>query len=95
MCPVLHKACLDFIEMFTLVVKPATIRIILSIAMTRAWKLRQLDTSNTLLHGVLEDDVYMRQPPNFTDKHRQNHVSKLKKSIYGLRQSPRAWFHCL
>lgn len=76
---------IDFTETFTLVVKEATIRIILSIAVTRNWKLRQLDVSNAFLHGVLEDEVYMHQPPGYKNSRHQDYVYKLQKSIYGLR----------
>lgn len=79
-------------ETFALVVKPATTRLILSIAVSKNWKLRQLDVSNALLHGVLEEDVYMGQPLGFKDNEHPDYMCKLRKSIYKLRQSPRAWF---
>jgi hypothetical protein len=47
------------------VVKPATIRLVLSFAITQGWTLRQLDIQNTFLHGHLEETVFMRQPPGF------------------------------
>lgn len=75
---------IDFMETFAPVVKPATIRLILSIVVTKNWKLRQLDISNAFLHDVLEEDVYMRQSPGFKDDEHPDYVCKLRKLIYGL-----------
>jgi hypothetical protein len=74
------------------VVKAATIRLILSLAVSNGWSLRQLDVQNTFLHGVLEEEVYMRQPPGYESSEHPNFVYKLDKTIYGLKQAPRAWY---
>uniref|UniRef100_A0A2N9FD48 Integrase catalytic domain-containing protein n=1 Tax=Fagus sylvatica TaxID=28930 RepID=A0A2N9FD48_FAGSY len=83
---------IDFDETFSPVVKPATVRLMLSIAAQHQWSLRQLDVSNAFLHGSLKECVYRRQPPGFVDTASPSHVCFLHKSIYGLRQAPRAWF---
>ncbi|KAK0572541.1 hypothetical protein LWI29_033229 [Acer saccharum] len=84
---------IDFTETFSPVVKPVTVRLILTIAVTNDWPLRQLDVNNAFLQGSLSDDVYMSQPPGFVDAALPHHVCKLRKAIYGLRQAPRAWYN--
>lgn len=86
---------LDYIETFSHVIKPATIRLILTLAIHYNWSLRQLDVSNAFLHGSLEEEVFMEQSPGFVDSRFPNHVCRLKKALYGLKQAPRAWFNGL
>jgi hypothetical protein len=74
------------------VVKITSIRIILSIAVTRKWCLRQLNAQNAFLHGVLEEDVYMKQSPGYIDAAHPCFMCKLDKALYGLKQAPRAWY---
>lgn len=74
----------DYHDTFNPVVKPTTIRVVLSLAISRNWSLRQLDVNNAFLQGHLFEDVYMAQPPSFIDHHNPTHVCKLQKAIYGL-----------
>ncbi|KAK1651002.1 hypothetical protein QYE76_068807 [Lolium multiflorum] len=82
---------LDYEDTFSPVVKPTTIRLLLSLAVTRGWHLRQLDIQNAFLNGILEEEVFMRQPPGFEDPTRPHHLCYLVKALYGLKQAPRAW----
>ena len=83
---------MNFDETFSPVVKPPTVRLILSLAVSLNWPLRQLDVKNAFLHGTLKEEVYMVQPQGYIDPSHPSHVCKLLKSIYGLKQAPRAWF---
>jgi hypothetical protein len=83
---------INYEDMFSPVVKAATIHLVLSIAVSHGWRLQQLDMQNAFLHGVLEEEVYMRQPPGYEDKNSPHHVCRLDKAIYGLKQATRAWY---
>nr|XP_009794179.1 PREDICTED: uncharacterized protein LOC104240969 [Nicotiana sylvestris] len=61
-------------------------------AATYDWPLHQLDIKNAFLHGDLQEEVYMEQPPGFVAQGECGKVCRLRKSLYGLKQSPRAWF---
>ena len=83
----------DYNETFSPVVKPATVRTVLSLALTRGWPVHQLDVKNAFLHGVLTETVYCSQPARFFDSSRPDMVCRLNKALYGLKQAPRAWNH--
>jgi hypothetical protein len=84
---------IDYEDTFYPVVKAATIRLVLSIVVSKGWRLRQLDVKNGFLHDVLEDEVYMRQPPRYDCKDKAHYVCKLDKVIYGLKQAPEPGIH--
>ena len=85
----------DYLDTFAPVAKLHTIRILLSLATNLEWDLWQMDVKNAFLQGELEDEVYMRPPPGLEDMVKPGNVLRLKKAIYGLKQSPRAWYHKL
>ncbi|KAK8933315.1 hypothetical protein KSP39_PZI015777 [Platanthera zijinensis] len=70
----------------------SSLRILLSLAASRQRALHQLDIKNAFLHGLLEEEVYMEQPPGFVAEGERTKVCRLLASLYGLKQSPRAWF---
>ena len=69
----------DYKENFSPVIKPTTIRVVLSIAVMNGWVLRQLDINNGFVNGELYETVFMTQPLGFKDLSKPNHVCKLKK----------------
>jgi histone deacetylase 1/2 len=86
-----QQAGSDFTETFSPVVKPVTVRTVLTIAVSNKWPIQQIDVNNAFLNGILEEEVYMQQPQGFEASDRTL-VCKLNKALYGLKQAPRAWF---
>ncbi|GJT65217.1 ribonuclease H-like domain-containing protein [Tanacetum coccineum] len=82
----------DVDETFSPVVKPGTIRIILSLTASRHWPIHLLVVKNAFLHGDLSETVYMHQPLWFRDSVHPDYVCLLQRSLYRLKQAPRAWF---
>ncbi|BFG36682.1 hypothetical protein CerSpe_229560 [Prunus speciosa] len=82
----------DYTETFAPVAKLNTVRVLLSLAANRDWPLLQFDIKNAFLHGDLKEEIYMDPPPGIPVTSKEGVVCKLRKSLYGLKQSPRAWF---
>ena len=81
----------DFNEIFSPVVKQASIRAIMSKAAYEDLEIEQLDVKTAFLHGTLDETIYMRMPEGFEED--GDKVCLLQKSLYGLRQAPRQWNH--
>nr|GEW84155.1 ribonuclease H-like domain-containing protein [Tanacetum cinerariifolium] len=82
---------IDCDETFSPMVKPATNRTVLCLAVTRDWTIHQLDVKNAFLHGHLSETIYMHQPPGFVDSTHPDYVSHLQRSLYELKEALRAW----
>ena len=77
-------------ESFAPVVRLESIHILLSIACTMNFKLYQMDVKCAFLNGYLNEEVFVEQPNGFQDPHFSDHVLRLKKALFGLKQAPRA-----
>ena len=86
---------LDFGETFAPVARLEAIRILLAYSSHHNIKLYQMDVKNAFLNGVINELVYVEQPPGFEDPRNPNHVYRLHKALYGLKQAPRAWYERL
>ncbi|KAJ4703754.1 Retrovirus-related Pol polyprotein from transposon TNT 1-94 [Melia azedarach] len=82
----------DYNEIFSPVVRHTSIRVLLAIVAHQDLELEQLDVKTTFLHGELEEEIYMTQLDGFQVPGKEDYVCKLKKSLYGLKQSPRQWY---
>ncbi|CAM8937337.1 unnamed protein product [Rhodiola kirilowii] len=83
-----QRECVDFNEIYSPAVKHRSIRIVLSIVSHCNLELEQLDVKTAFLYGSLDETIYMSQPECFVSGNAENTICLLKKSLYGLKQSP-------
>lgn len=81
----------DFYEIFSPVIRYTTVRIVFQMVNENEWRIIRIDVRRAFLYGLLDEVVYIEQPEGFIIPGKENWVYRLKKAIYGLRQSPRAW----
>ena len=87
----LQRYGVHFIEVFSPVVKYTTVRIVFAIATHNDWIIIRIDVRRAFLYGLLDEEIYIDQPEGFIISGKEDLVYRLRKAIYGLRQSPRAW----
>nr|GEX15953.1 retrovirus-related Pol polyprotein from transposon TNT 1-94 [Tanacetum cinerariifolium] len=86
---------IDFEESFALVTRIEAIRIFIANAASKNMTIYQMDVETAFLNGKLKEKVYVCQPEGFVDPEHLTHVYRLKKALYGLKHSPRAWHDTL
>ena len=87
-----QKEGIYFTKIFSLVVKMSSIRVILGLVATLDLECEQLDVETAFLHGEFEEEIYMEQQEGFIEKGKEGLLCRLKKSLYGLKQTPRQWY---
>jgi len=86
---------IDYGETFAPVARLEVVRLLLAFACMSGFKLFQMDVKSVFLNGIINEEVYVEQPPGFEDHQHPNHVYKMKKALYGLKQAPRQWYERL
>ena len=81
----------DYSETFAPIAKIDTIQVLFSVAANKDWPIYQFDVKNAFLHGEIEEEVYMKASPGFSEDYSPREGCRLRKALYGLKQSPRAW----
>ena len=51
-----------------------------------------MDVNTAFLNGLIEEEVYIKQPQGFKTDDREYYVCRLKKALYGLKQAPKTWY---
>jgi hypothetical protein len=82
----------DYDETFASVARYTLIRVVISITAEMGWKIHKMDVKTAFLNGLIEEEVYIEKPLGFEVHGRDSHVCRLKKALYELKQSPRAWY---
>ena len=85
----LQRYGIDYDEVFSPVVRHTSIRAVLVLVAHQDLELEQLDVKTTFLNGNLEEEIFMVQPEGFKQPGTKNLICRLKKSLYGLKESPR------
>jgi hypothetical protein len=83
---------IDFGQIFSPVANLTSRILLLSVATTFDFEIEQMDVKTTFLHGDLEEEIFMKQPEGYAVKGKKELVCKMKKSLYGLKQTPRMWY---
>jgi hypothetical protein len=87
-----NKEGIDYEETFAPVARLEAIRILLAFSVAKGFRLYKVDVKSAFSNGVLEEEVFVRQPPGCESDKYSHRVYKLRKTLYGLKHAPRAWY---
>eukprot|EP00268_Persea_americana_P053619 TRINITY_DN60865_c0_g1_i1.p1 TRINITY_DN60865_c0_g1~~TRINITY_DN60865_c0_g1_i1.p1 ORF type:complete len:349 (+),score=54.58 TRINITY_DN60865_c0_g1_i1:103-1047(+) len=87
-----QKPGIDYYEVFALVARLDTIRMVIALAAQKQWRIHQMDVKSAFLNGLLEEEVFVDQLVGYVVEGHEDKVLKLKKALYRLKQVPRAWY---
>ncbi|KAH9770981.1 hypothetical protein KPL71_012549 [Citrus sinensis] len=87
-----QKEGVNYTKIFSPVVRHTSLRILLALVAVNNMHLEHMDVKTAFLHGELNEMIVMKQPEGYVDPSRPDHVCHLRKSLYGLKQSPRQWY---
>ena len=82
---------IDYDYTFAPMDRHTSIKAIIFVASVIGWKLHRMDVKTAFLNGVMEEEVYIDQPPGFDTHDRESHVC-MKKTLYWFKQAPKAWY---
>ncbi|GKC91133.1 putative ribonuclease H-like domain-containing protein [Tanacetum coccineum] len=91
----LQEEGIDYEEVFALVARIEAIRLFLAYASFMGFLVYQMDVKSAFLYFTIEEEVYVTQPPGFKDPDHPDKVYKVVKALYGLHQTPKAWYETL
>jgi hypothetical protein len=83
---------IDYEETFDHVARYTSIHMIIALALAMGWRLHQMDVKTTFLNGEIKEEAYIEQPNSFVIHGKESHVCNLKKALYEIKQTPRAWY---
>ncbi|GAX77214.1 hypothetical protein CEUSTIGMA_g4660.t1 [Chlamydomonas eustigma] len=89
-----QKQADGYLEVWAPTSKQPSLRMLLAVAAKKGMHIHQMDVKSAFLNAELDDEVYIRLPPEVCTGGDKT-VYKLKKAVYGLKQAPRAWYNRL
>ena len=82
----------DFNDILSLAMKMSSTKIMLSLTATLDLEVEQIDVKITFLQGALEEEIYIKKLYDFLVEGKEDYMFRLKKSLHGLKQSPKQWY---